>query len=110
MVDPQLKAQFRQKMAYAAPTGVGVDGDLIYLERPVIILARVEPVDRTRELGRGTRLDTTFRIYTEAEIQMDYRVWLPGENFNVREAARRPKFILELVDENGVLDHYEIEV
>jgi hypothetical protein len=110
MADPQLVAQFKQKMSYAVPTGIGSDGDLVYFDRPLKMVARVEPVDRTRELGRGTRLDTTFRIYTETEIKMDYRVWLPGDSDNDRTKARRPKFILELVDENGDLDHYEIEV
>ena len=109
MLDPQLASQFKQKMSYAAPTGVGVDGELSYA-RPRTMVARVEPIDRTRELGRGTRLDTTYRIYTEAEIQMDFRLWLPGDDPLDRTLARRPKFILELVDENGDLDHYEIEV
>lgn len=109
MADPQLVKQFAQKMSYAIPTGVGVDGELSYgLARTMS--ARVEPIDRTRELGRGTRLDTTYRIYTETVIQMDFRLWLPGDSALDRTLARRPKFILELVDENGDLDHYEIEV
>tara|TARA_B100000519_G_scaffold132739_2_gene114702 strand:+ start:3763 stop:4092 length:330 start_codon:yes stop_codon:yes gene_type:complete len=109
MADPQLAGQFKQTMYYAAPTGVGADGELTY-GRSFPMPARVEPVERTRELGRGTRLDTTYRVYTETEIKMDYRVWLPGTLPLNATLARRPKFILELVDENGDLDHYEIEV
>tara|TARA_R110001599_G_scaffold243355_2_gene443148 strand:+ start:4397 stop:4726 length:330 start_codon:yes stop_codon:yes gene_type:complete len=109
MADPQLVGQFRQKMSYAVPTASGADGELRY-DRPITMVARVEPVDSTRELNRGTQLGTTFRIYTVIEIRMDYRVWLPGDDPRDETLARRPKSVLELVDEFGKLDHYEVDV
>tara|TARA_R100000664_G_C2756562_1_gene144492 strand:- start:3112 stop:3441 length:330 start_codon:yes stop_codon:yes gene_type:complete len=109
MADPQLVKQFKQKMSYAVPTGVGTDGELVYA-RPRTMQARVEPVDRSRELNRGTQLGTTYRIYTEVEIKMDYRVWLPGDSSLNARLARRPKYVLELVDEFGIVDHYEVDV
>lgn len=109
MTDPQLRKQFAQTISVAAPTGVGNDGELSYAA-PVDIVARVEPLDRSRELARGTQSTSTHRIYTETHIKMDHRVWLPGDSSADATLARRPKYVLELVDELGNLDHYEIEV
>lgn len=109
MVDPQLKKQFAQSISLASPTGVGNDGELSYAA-PTSVAARVEPLDKTRELERGTQSGSTHRIYTETQIKMDFRVWLPGDSSADATLARRPKYILELVDEFGNLDHYEVDV
>lgn len=109
MTDPQLRKQFAQTISVAAPTGVGNDGELSYAA-PITAAARVEPLDRTRELERGTQAGSTHRIYTETQIKMDHRVWLPGDSSADATLARRPKFILELVDEFGNLDHYEVDL
>ena len=110
-VDPQLLSQFTTRIGVRRPSGVGNDGELEYnLGLPLSLMARVEPMDKNRDSMRGTNQDSEYRVYVDREIKMEDQVWIDFSQVSDRSKARRPKRVLELFNEFGDVDHYEIEL
>lgn len=110
-VDPQLLSQFTVKIGVRRPSGVGPDGELTYaLGLPLVLPARVEPMEHNDDSMRGTNQDSTYRVYVDREIKMEDQVWLDYSQVSDASKARRPKRILELFNEFGQVDHYEVEI
>jgi hypothetical protein len=76
----------------AAPNGVSSSGDPAFAAATTV-KARVERGSKTVYGPSGTQLQSEAVIYTETEIALGSRVWLPGDNIGSAAAAKRPLII-----------------
>jgi len=109
-MDPQLKAQCRQRIYVARRTAVDAAGDPAF-GSVTAIWARVEDDQSntyaSKDSGQGIELQTRKRVMTEEQILVTDRVWLPGTSTTDAGAGRTPLEVKELPDETGAIDHYE---
>lgn len=113
MLDPQLRGQLRQIIAFAVSTATAN----VYGEVAVgsVATAYCRREARTRSVER---IDGTFQATRQPLIVLDSdaatptfetRYWLPGVSSNTAAYAQHPKAIEVCVDEYGKVDHWELE-
>ncbi len=108
-IDPQFLDCMAQTIEVSVFSGVSNFGDPAYAA-PVARTVRIEPIDMVVLSDNGEELKTSKAIYTSTAIGIQDRIWFPGDSSGDATLARLPKRIDELVDENGVLHHYEVLV
>lgn len=105
-MDPQLKAQCRQRIYVARLSSRDSFGDPTYAA-PQPIMCRCEDDQETANGPDETELKTKKRIVTEEQVLTTDRIWLPGDLPTDDSKARSPVSVQELPDELGAIDHYE---
>lgn len=108
-MDPQLRQQLRQTIHRAPFTGVDGFGDPTF-GAAVAVLARVEDDRGTKYTPAEVETTSARRIVTEVALIVNDRIWLPGDSPADATLARTPKTVESVVDERGVLDHFETVV
>ncbi|WP_163866089.1 hypothetical protein [Myxococcus eversor] len=94
--------RFRQTIFYALVMGRDAHG------KPTLgpvspVRARVQPSRRLIRDATGNEHLASHVIYTDAELTLLHRLWLPGEDKSDFNRARRPAAVDELVDGAGVV-------
>lgn len=113
-MDPDLRCTLNQVIYVAPLTGRSSSGTPTF-GTPESMKARVEKHQRRIESDKGEKL-TTHRIYTEGEISMRDRLWLPGVFSDaltvaqLAKIARHPLAVVEEPDEDGSTSHFEVLV
>lgn len=113
-LDPQLVAQLRQVCAHAASSAtVNIYGET-QVGSTATLYCRLESRTRTVERNDGTfvKLHGPLLIINAGTITPTYgsRFWIPGDSPSTASLARRPAAIEPCVDENGALEHWEVEL
>jgi len=108
-MDPQLKCQLAQTISVASVSSVSNMGDPTY-GTPATRNARVVTQRTIVQSPDGEEIISNQVIVTEAEIKIDDRVWLPGDDNTNTGLARTPKSIIRGIDEIGNIDHFETYV
>lgn len=112
-LDPQLKAQLRQVVAYSSTTAtVNVYGEL-GAATVATTYCRLEHRVREYELEGGTIAKTTHMMILDGSgftPTLATQFWLPGHSPASATFARRPFRIHPCVGELGTLDHFEVEL
>lgn len=114
-MDPYLKAQLKQVLAFATPTGVDAAGQATH-GSTATCFARVEVKYREMPMYGGVEERTSHMIIlseswalTEAQTR-EALFWLPGNASTDAGAARRAKSVKFCIGERGELDHVEVGV
>jgi hypothetical protein len=105
-MDPQLKAQLRQRIYVATLVSRDAAGDPTY-GAPALVMCRCEDDQEESDSTAGEELVTRKRIVTESAIHKTDRIWLPGDDRTDATLGRTPMKVQELPAENGTIDHYE---
>lgn len=104
-LDPTIKAQLQQSIAYAAASSRDSHGDITYGSTSTGIKARVIRRPQTVTSSAGEVLVSDVQILTETAIGINDRVWLPDDSSSDATLARTPKAIATAVDEKGSYSH-----
>jgi hypothetical protein len=111
-MDPQLKAQLGQVIAFAVSSGTANAFGEIQVGSVATAPCRFENRIRSYERPDGTHEVTRLPLLIlDASIttpSLDTRFWVPGTSPSSAGFARKPKGIWLAQDENGVGDHWEI--
>ena len=105
-MDPALKAMMGDTINTVLRTGRNADGTPTY-GSPALITARVEENERIIRPLKGEAVATSHLLFTEEEITIDHRIWLPGDLTTDLTVARRPIKTTPILNEVGVVEHYE---
>lgn len=114
-MDPTLKAQLKQVVTYAAPSGVDVSGQTT-VGSTATLWARVEPQYREFSVNGTVERTTHIMIFDENFPMTEYatreaQFWIPATtSYAAADEARRPKLVTFCFDERGRLDHVELAV
>lgn len=109
-MDPTLKSQLRQVVSVAITTAsVDIYGQA-QTATPATCFARVEPTFREIPAAGGILRTSHMLILAEDApvIDLNAKVWLPGDSVSDTTQARRPKLVHACYDERGRLDHWEV--
>src|SRR3990167_3365078 len=116
-LDPQLRTQLKQICVMSFGTSTANDFGEISVGSVATFYCRQEYRTRTTERSDGTYettrdpllvLDST--VLSTGTPDFDTRIWLPGFNSGSAAYAKKAKFIEFCVDENGAVEHVEIQV
>lgn len=108
-MDAELRALLGQTIYVASVASRDSYGQATY-GTPASRAARVETSSRVVKLATGEQLQTSHRIFVEAALYQEDRIWLPGLSSADATLARRPLLIEDIPDEDGAIDHYEVYV
>ena len=106
-LDPALRDCLNQRVWLAKLGGVSSDGDPQY-GQTVAFLARVVPERKVKTNASGEEVVSEFVLYTETDIRLHDRVWLPGEDHREQANSRLPQSVEAGVDEDGTTTHFEV--
>jgi hypothetical protein len=113
MIDPQLKLQFTQVVAYAFSSAtINIAGETQY-SSAATTLARVENWEQLIQKFPGEFVLTTHRVYMDGSLALkrNVRIWLFEHASGASPAyAREPVMFKELPSEFGDIHHYELWV
>lgn len=114
MMDPQLAGQLKQICVHAASSATANIYGETQVGTTATLYCRLETRTRTVERNDGTfvKQKGPLLILNAGAVTPTYgsRFWLPGDSPSTAALARRPVSIECCVDENGSIDHWEIEV
>lgn len=108
-MDAQLRLQLQQTIYVATASSRNNFGDPVY-GVPTAVKARVETDTQEMETPDAEKRQTRWVIITESQINMSDRIWLPGVDQTNSALGREPRQVDQLVDELGVVDHFETTV
>ena len=93
--------RFKQTISYALLTGRDSYGKPT-MSAATAAKARVQPMRRLMRDARGAEFLSTHVIYTTAAIDLNHRLWLPGESTADFNLARRVGVVDVMIDGAGV--------
>ncbi len=112
-MDAQLKAQLKQVLAWKPSTASVNDYGEVQVGSTATALCRLESRTRSveREFGswQVTRSPLVILDCNVATPTFEALYWIPGTSAATAALGKHPKFIEVCIDENGHVDHWELE-
>lgn len=109
-LDPVLAAMMAQTIHIQHMDGSTEYGDPQYSFDFVEAKARVEKKRTIVSDANGEQVASDWAVYTQTEVNLLDRVWLPGTDRTKASEARLPKQVMRGTDEDGSTTHYEVMI
>jgi hypothetical protein len=98
-----LLTRLNDTITVAAQSSLSSYGDASFGAQSTL-LGRAEEFEGLVELPNGTEQKVRWVVYSQTEIAVTSRVWLPGDNTADNTAARRPVFTERIPSLDGTTD------
>mgnify|MGYP001437982469 CR=1 FL=1 len=99
-MDPQLRAQLRQTIYLSQVIGRDDFNQPVY-GSPQPVACRISDLQKSIEDVAGNQVVAFAEIVVDVPVNLEDRIWLPGDNPEDPNAAKSPKNRHNLTDEFG---------